>query len=252
MGSGIAQVLATYGLSVVLHDLNEAVLTKAMTSMEKSINKLIEKGKVRETASAVLGRIKTSTVLDSFSKVELAIEAATENIELKKTIFKKLDAVLPPRSILGTNTSSISITELASVTTRSELDAELLRAFALEGEHGVDHVLDHAGACDLAVLGHMPDEDDGSTRLLGETNERLRRRAKRLSGRRELHAVAVALEELNAEPVLELPDVEAERRLRDVQVNGCATEVQFTREGHEVAQMAQIHNESPNLSRSKE
>jgi 3-hydroxybutyryl-CoA dehydrogenase len=121
MGSGIAQVLATYGLSVILHDLNDQVLAKAMGSMERSLVKLIEKGKIREQASVVLGRIKPTSTLEDLSQVELAVEAATENRETKKAIFRRLDGILNPSAILGTNTSSISITELASVTKRPEL-----------------------------------------------------------------------------------------------------------------------------------
>ncbi|MDB5038912.1 MAG: 3-hydroxybutyryl-CoA dehydrogenase [Bacteriovoracaceae bacterium] len=121
MGSGIAQVLATYGLSVVVHDLNETVLSKAQASMEKSISKLIEKGKIRETTSVILGRIKFSSSLEDLAKVELAIEAASENKEIKKIIFRKLDALLAPTAVLASNTSSISITELAAATKRPKL-----------------------------------------------------------------------------------------------------------------------------------
>lgn len=118
MGAGIAQVLAQYGIQVILQDVRADALTKAMTGMEKSIQKLIEKGKVTETPQAVLGRIKTTTSLEDFAQVELVIEAATENKEIKKQIFVKLDQILKPTAIIGTNTSSISITELASVTRR--------------------------------------------------------------------------------------------------------------------------------------
>lgn len=118
MGAGIAQVLAQYGIQVILQDVRGEALTKAMAGMEKSVQKLIEKGKVTETPQAVLGRIKTTTSLEDFAQVELVIEAATENKEIKKQIFVKLDQILKPTAIIGTNTSSISITELASVTKR--------------------------------------------------------------------------------------------------------------------------------------
>jgi 3-hydroxybutyryl-CoA dehydrogenase len=120
MGSGIAQVLATYGIQVVLQDVNAASLDRAKVGIEKSIAKLIEKGKVTESASQILGRIKLTTSMEDLSQVELAIEAATENIAIKKQIFTKLDALLKPTAIIGTNTSSISITELASVTKRPD------------------------------------------------------------------------------------------------------------------------------------
>jgi 3-hydroxybutyryl-CoA dehydrogenase len=120
MGSGIAQVLATYGLSVILHDVNDQVLAKALAGIEKSLNKLIEKGKMSEKASAVLGRIKTTSTFEDLADSELAIEAASENRDIKKSIFRKLDALLKREAILATNTSSISITELAAVTKRPE------------------------------------------------------------------------------------------------------------------------------------
>jgi 3-hydroxybutyryl-CoA dehydrogenase len=120
MGSGIAQVLAQFGIQVILQDVQEASLSKAQAGMEKSLQKLIEKGKVTETAVQVLARIKTTTSLEDFAGVELVIEAATENKEIKKQIFKKLDQILKPSALIGTNTSSISITELASVTKRPE------------------------------------------------------------------------------------------------------------------------------------
>jgi 3-hydroxybutyryl-CoA dehydrogenase len=120
MGSGIAQVLATYGIQVVLQDINAASLDRAKAGIEKSVAKLIEKGKVTESASQILGRIKLTTSLEDLSQVELAIEAATENVAIKKQIFAKLDALLKPTAIIGTNTSSISITELASVTKRPD------------------------------------------------------------------------------------------------------------------------------------
>jgi len=120
MGSGIAQVLATYGIQVVLQDVQSQSLDRAKAAIEKSVTKLIEKGKVTESASQILGRIKLTTSLEDLSQVELAIEAATENPAIKKQIFAKLDALLKPTAIIGTNTSSISITELAASTKRPD------------------------------------------------------------------------------------------------------------------------------------
>ncbi len=120
MGAGIAQVLATYGIQVVLHDLNDSVLSRAKETIEKSLKKLIEKGKVKEDAANVLGRIKFSAQLEDLKDIEVAIEAVSENRELKKTIFIKLDNLLKPSAIIASNTSSISITELASYTKRAD------------------------------------------------------------------------------------------------------------------------------------
>jgi 3-hydroxybutyryl-CoA dehydrogenase len=120
MGSGIAQVLASYGIQVILQDVNDAGLKKAQAGMEKSLQKLLEKGKITEKPSQILARIQTTTRIEDLANVELAIEAATENIAVKKEIFKKLDALLKASAIIGTNTSSISITDLASVTKRPD------------------------------------------------------------------------------------------------------------------------------------
>lgn len=118
MGSGIAQVLAQYGIQVVLQDVNEKSLEKARAGMEKSLQKLIEKGKITETVASVMARIRTTTSMDDLSPVELAIEAATENKSVKMAIFQRLDQILKPSAVIGTNTSSISITELAACTKR--------------------------------------------------------------------------------------------------------------------------------------
>ena len=120
MGAGIAQVLATYGIQVVLHDLNDNVLERARGGIQKSLDKLIEKGKVKEPASTVLSRIQMTSQLEDLKAVELVIEAVSENPELKKNIFKKLDSLLKPSAIIASNTSSISITSLAAVTHRPD------------------------------------------------------------------------------------------------------------------------------------
>jgi len=120
MGSGIAQVCATAGAEVILTDLSEAQLGNAKAGIQKSLKKLIEKGKLQANEAEVLGRIQFTTSLNELQGVELAIEAATENLELKQKIFKSLDEILPKRSVLATNTSSISITKLASFTKRPE------------------------------------------------------------------------------------------------------------------------------------
>lgn len=120
MGSGIAQTLAQYGIQVVLQDINDQALEKAKVGIEKSIQKLIEKGKITETSSAVLSRIKMTTQLEDLSQTEFVIEAASENKAIKKQIFEKLDRILKPSALIGSNTSSISITELAAFTKRPD------------------------------------------------------------------------------------------------------------------------------------
>ncbi len=118
MGSGIAQVLATHSIQVILYDLEDGALVKAKSGIERSLAKLIEKGKVSANSSDILKKIQFTSNFDDLKSADLVIEAATENRETKKNIFKKLDALLKPSAVLASNTSSISITELAAVTKR--------------------------------------------------------------------------------------------------------------------------------------
>jgi 3-hydroxybutyryl-CoA dehydrogenase len=124
MGNGIAQVLAAHNYQVILNDISEEALEKGIATISKSCDRLIKKEKMTEADKTdLLGRITKSTSLADFSKVDLAIEAATENIELKTKIFKQLDEAVPAGKILCTNTSSISITKIAAATSRPELVA---------------------------------------------------------------------------------------------------------------------------------
>ena len=118
MGAGIAQVMAQAGLSVLLTDVNEAGLKKALLGMDKSLTKLFEKGRLEEHPPAVLGRLKTTTSLGDLASCDVVIEAINENEELKGRIFRELDGVLATHAILASNTSSLPITRLASVTKR--------------------------------------------------------------------------------------------------------------------------------------
>jgi len=120
MGNGIAQVGAQAGYQVVLFDISGTQLEKAMASVQKSLVKLEEKGKLTASASAIVAKIKTTTRLEDFGNCQFVVEAATENRELKFKLFKDLDVLLPKETILATNTSSISVTEIASKTTRPD------------------------------------------------------------------------------------------------------------------------------------
>eukprot|EP01061_Rhynchopus_euleeides_P020906 TRINITY_DN3395_c2_g1_i1.p1 TRINITY_DN3395_c2_g1~~TRINITY_DN3395_c2_g1_i1.p1 ORF type:complete len:304 (+),score=134.97 TRINITY_DN3395_c2_g1_i1:46-912(+) len=121
MGNGIAQVAATAGLNVVLNDAFQTGLDKGQATIEKSLARLVKKGKFDDAkAQEIFGRISYSTSLDSFAEVDVAIEAAPESEALKNEIFKKLDDVMPAHGLLTTNTSSISITRIASATKRPE------------------------------------------------------------------------------------------------------------------------------------
>jgi len=120
MGSGIAQVSATSGFVTALHDLNNEILNRALSVIGKSLDKLIEKGKVQEGKDSIISRIKTTTKLEDFSDCDLVVEAVFECFDVKKEVFEKLDSICKPETILATNTSSISITRIAGVTKRAE------------------------------------------------------------------------------------------------------------------------------------
>ena len=121
MGNGIAHVFAVAGFDVLLSDISEEALQKALAKIDINIQRQVSKGFLsEEDANAALGRITTNSSLESFAKVDLAIEAATENEEVKIAIFQKLCPLLRADAILATNTSSISITRLASTTDRPE------------------------------------------------------------------------------------------------------------------------------------
>ena len=120
MGSGIAQVCAQAGIEVLLNDVSEEALDRALKSIEWSVGKFVEKGKLTEDMETVMSRISTITDLKSVKDINFAIEAVFENIELKKELFKKIDEACGPHTLIASNTSAIPITELAAVTGRPE------------------------------------------------------------------------------------------------------------------------------------
>ncbi|KAB3538616.1 3-hydroxybutyryl-CoA dehydrogenase [Alkaliphilus pronyensis] len=119
MGNGIAQVLAQVGFNVVLSDINQESLDKGMAQIEKSFKRLIDKDKMsEEEKQQALSNIETTIELVDVKDCDMIIEAASENVEIKKNIFRELDRICDEKTILATNTSSLSITELAGVTHR--------------------------------------------------------------------------------------------------------------------------------------
>lgn len=122
MGNGIAHVFAQNGFEVSLVDISEAALKKALGSIENNLNRMVAREKITEKVkSATLEKIRTFTDLtEGAGNADLVVEAATENIELKKKIFAQMDNVTPKNAVLATNTSSISITDIASVTGRPD------------------------------------------------------------------------------------------------------------------------------------
>jgi 3-hydroxybutyryl-CoA dehydrogenase len=121
MGSGIAQVCALAGLSVVLVDISEAALAKALATIDRSLGRQVEKGTLTEQQrAAALGRISTSTDYASLSDAGVVIEAASENLDLKLRILKQISEQVSAEAIIASNTSSLSISQLAAQVQRPE------------------------------------------------------------------------------------------------------------------------------------
>jgi len=118
MGAGIAQVCAQAGIKVFITDVSLEILNRALKNITWSVGKFVEKGKVTESLEVVMSRIQIGTDLVKASKVDLAIEAVFEKLDLKQEIFKKLDEVCGAETVLASNTSAIPITEIATVTKR--------------------------------------------------------------------------------------------------------------------------------------
>ena len=121
MGNGIAQACAVSGVNVVMVDISEAAVAKGVATISGSLDRVMKKEKITEDhKAAALARIKGSTNYDDLKDTQLVIEAATENFELKVKILKQVDALLDASVLIASNTSSISITQLAAVTTRAD------------------------------------------------------------------------------------------------------------------------------------
>jgi 3-hydroxybutyryl-CoA dehydrogenase len=121
MGQGIAQVCAQAGLQVVLHDVAQPALDRALKTIGANLDRLIRKHSLDEAGkAAALARIRTSTDLSALASSDLIVEAATESESLKRAILKNLDTMASASTILATNTSSISITALAATVSHPE------------------------------------------------------------------------------------------------------------------------------------
>jgi 3-hydroxybutyryl-CoA dehydrogenase len=121
MGSGIVQVAATIGLSVVMNDIKDEFVERGFSTIEKSLERMIKKEKITgEDKKGILSRIEGSTALEDMVRADFVVEAATENEALKLQIFKDLDECCKEGVILSSNTSSISITKIAGSTKRPE------------------------------------------------------------------------------------------------------------------------------------
>jgi len=121
MGNGIAQACASSGINVVMVDISDQAVAKGMATVSGSLDRLVKKEKITaEDKAAALARIKGSSQYADLTSAQLVIEAATENYDLKVKILKQLDGLLAPEVLVASNTSSISITKLAAVTSRAD------------------------------------------------------------------------------------------------------------------------------------
>jgi len=121
MGSGIAEVCARAGYQVIVCEVNTEFLEKGLNRIRKSLSKAVARGKTtQEQADQALAQIKGTVKLSDLADCDLVVEAAIENMDLKKDIFAQLDSILPPHAIVASNTSSLCITEMASVTRRGD------------------------------------------------------------------------------------------------------------------------------------
>src|SRR6266545_3451331 len=121
MGNGIAQVAARAGYTVIMCDVKEEFLQRGMQAIDKSLQHDVDKGRLAgDEKSAIMGRIERTTELQTLSRASFAIEAVTEDLNVKSEVFKSLDRITPSAAILASNTSSISITRLAATTKRPD------------------------------------------------------------------------------------------------------------------------------------
>jgi 3-hydroxybutyryl-CoA dehydrogenase len=119
MGNGIAHTLALASIPVTMVDVSEDALTRGRTTIGANLDRQVKKGTIpRDVRDATFARIGASTDLSAAGNADIVIEAASENAGLKFDLFKRLDAIAPPSAILASNTSSISITEIAAKTRR--------------------------------------------------------------------------------------------------------------------------------------
>ncbi|WP_034355899.1 3-hydroxyacyl-CoA dehydrogenase family protein [Deinococcus phoenicis] len=120
MGGGIAQVAAQSGFDVIVQDVKDEFLSRGRATIEKSLGKLHEKGRLTETPAEVLGRIQFTTELADFADCDIVVEAIVENEAIKAQLFRQLGEIVKPEGILASNTSSIPITSLATASGRPE------------------------------------------------------------------------------------------------------------------------------------
>ncbi|MGM0689584.1 MAG: 3-hydroxybutyryl-CoA dehydrogenase, partial [Bacillota bacterium] len=121
MGSGIAQAAAEAGFKVIMRDIEESFVERGLGIIKKNLGRAVEKGKKsKEEAGQIVGHVRGTINLEDIKDADLVIEAVIENMDLKKELYKELDRICPPEIVLASNTSGLSITEMASATARPD------------------------------------------------------------------------------------------------------------------------------------
>ncbi|MFC1580975.1 3-hydroxyacyl-CoA dehydrogenase family protein [Thermodesulfobacteriota bacterium] len=121
MGNGIAQVAAQVGCEVVMRDIEDQYVQRGLDNIDRFLSKSVEKGKIQaDEKDAILGRITGTTEMSDLKDADIVIEAVIEDLELKKAVFKELDEICRPEIVLASNTSSMSVTEIAAATKRPD------------------------------------------------------------------------------------------------------------------------------------
>ncbi|WP_224450020.1 3-hydroxyacyl-CoA dehydrogenase family protein [Haloprofundus salilacus] len=162
MGNGIAQVAATAGYDVVMRDLKQEFLDRGFSAIEDSLSQFVSKEKLdSDEAEAIQGRITGTTKLGELADCDLVVEAAVENMEIKQDIFADLDEVVDEDVVLATNTSTLSITTIASATDRPELVVGLHFMNPVPIMTGVEVVRGEKTDADVLDFAHEFSEDLG-------------------------------------------------------------------------------------------
>jgi len=162
MGSGIAQVAAVAGYDVVMRDIEQEYVDKGFETIEGSLNKLVERDSLSaEEAEAAQDRVSGTTELADLADVDLVIEAAVENLEIKQDIFADLDELVNDDAILATNTSTLSITTIASATERQDAVVGIHFMNPVPIMKGVEIVVGERTADEVVQLAHDFSEDLG-------------------------------------------------------------------------------------------
>ena len=160
MGNGIAQVAATAGYDVVMRDIEQEYVDSGLSSIEDSLSRFVSKEKLSEDeADAIQDRIVGTTDLEDLADCDFVVEAAVENMDIKQDIFADLDELLPEDVVLATNTSTLSITTIASVTERPERVVGLHFMNPVPLMKGVELVVGEKTDPDVVQLGHDLAED---------------------------------------------------------------------------------------------